>query len=210
MKDLVILVPDTDIKTVVCTLLEHRRPSLGIREVHFKCIVHLETDGGVRKKAHESLRPYVGHYHNAIVLFDYLGCGEEHKKAAEAIEAGVMKNLTESGWKDNNAIVVVIVPELEAWVWSDSLEVAKAVGWQDGGTVRMKAYVKEMGFQFDPSGKPEQPKNALQHVLRKCGTSRSASIYEEIAQHVSLHDCRDRSFSLLKRFLCQKFPAKQS
>lgn len=209
-KDLVILVPDADIKTVVCTLLEHRRPSLGIRKVDFHPILHLESDGGVRKKAHDSLRSYVGHCHNAIVLFDYRGCGEEGEKDAEEIEAGVMSNLTRSGWNHDNALVVVIVPELEAWVWSNSPWVAKAVGWQGGDTRHLKSYVKRMGFQFDPLGKPVEPKEALEHVLRKCRISRSASIYGEIARKVSLRDCGDRSFSRLKNFLGQKFPARLS
>jgi hypothetical protein len=63
------------------------------------------------------------------VLFDYYGCGAEHEMAPEEIEDEVEEKLSRSGWEDR-ARCVVIDPELEVWVWSDSPEVDRCLGWK--------------------------------------------------------------------------------
>ena len=206
MKDLILLVPDVAIEKTVCTILQNRQQSLGIRELSFDRIVHPGRDGGVRKNAPELLRTHLEHYKNAIVIFDYHGCGEEDEKTAPQIEVDVMSRLTRTGWNDTNARVVVIEPELESWVWGNSPWVARAVGWQDGDTNNLKAHVAELGFQFNPLGKPEKPKEALKKILYETGIPRSASIYQKIAEKASLRGCKERSFLRLTRFLRERFP----
>ena len=117
-----------------------------------------------------------------------------------------MSRLTRTGWNDTNARVVVIEPELESWVWGNSPWVARAVGWQDGDTNNLKAHVVELGFQFNPLGKPEKPKEALEKILYETGIPRSASIYQKIAEKASLRGCKERSFLRLTRFLRERFP----
>ena len=205
MKDLILLVPDVSIEKTVCAILEYRRQALHIRELSFDCIRWHGRDGGVRKHAHTILQLHREKYRNAVVIFDHHGCGEEDQKTACQIENDVMSNLVNFGWNDNNALVVVIEPELEAWVWSDSPWVAKVVEWLDGDTESLKLYVKGIGFQFDHLGKPVKPKEALEQVLRKTGIPYSASNFKRMAEKVSWRYCEDRSFLKLKNFLCQRF-----
>ena len=206
MRDLILLVPDVAIEKTVCTILQHRQKSLGIRKLSFDRIVHPGRDGGVRKNAHELLRSHPGNYDNAIVIFDYHGCGEEDEKTAPQIEADVMSRLTRTGWNDTNARVVVIEPELESWVWGNSPWVARAVGWQGGDTNNLKAHVEELGFQFNPLGKLEKPKEALEKILYETSIPRSASIYQQIAEKASWRSCKERSFLRLTQFLRERFP----
>ena len=205
MKDLILLVPDTSMEKAVCAILQRRR-ALRIRELRFDCVVHPGRDGGVRKNAHELLRLHAGRYDNAIVMFDYHGCGEEDKKTAPQIEADVTSNLTNSGWNSANALVVVIEPELEVWVWGNSPWIARVVGWPGGDTKSMKLSVRRSGFQINPLGKPAKPKEALQDILRKTNTPRSAAIYQEMATKAGLRDCKEHSFLKLTRFLRERFP----
>ena len=206
MRDLILLVPDVAIEKTVCTILQNRQQSLGIRKLSFNHIVHPGRDGGVRKNAHELLRSHPGNYDNAIVIFDYHGCGEEDKKTAPEIEADVKSRLTGAGWNDTNALAVVIEPELESWVWGNSPWVARAVGWQDGDTNNLKAHVEKLGFQFNPLGKPEKPKEALEKILYETSIPRSASIYQQMAEKASWRDCKERSFLKLTQFLRERFP----
>lgn len=205
-KDLVLLVPDMNIEKTVCAILKHRRQSLGIRELDFDCLVHYGRDGGVRKSAHTLLQPSINKYSNAIVLLDYEGCGEEDRKTASEVEESITGNLVRSGWDRDNILAVVIKPELEAWAWSSSPWVAGVLGWQNRDIKNLKSRIGEEGFQFNDLDKPERPKEALEWVLRKTGIPRSASVYEDMAQKVGLHSCRDESFLKLKSFLCGRFP----
>lgn len=205
MKDLVVLVPDVSIGQTVRTILDCRRQALHIRELSFQCIVHPGRDGGVRKNAHGLLRPYVGSYNNAIVIFDLHGCGEEEQKTAREIEDNVMSNLTDFGWCNDNAMVVVINPELEAWVWGDSPHLALILGQERRNTREIKSHLQQNGFRFN-GGKPATPKEAMEYILRESGIPRSASIFRELARKVSLENCRDESFLRLCKFLREKFP----
>lgn len=205
MKDLVLLVPDKHICETVCTILDYRRQALHIRELNFKPITHHGRDGGVRKNAHQLLRLHIEHYANAVVIFDLHGCGEEGQKTAHEIEDGVMANLTDSGWSNDNALVVVIDPELEAWVWGDSPHLAPILGEENLSTEEIKGYLRQEGFVFD-GGKPTDPKGAMEYILRKSRIPRSSSIFKKLARKVSLERCEDESFLKLRDFLRRKFP----
>jgi len=205
MKDLAVLVPDVSIEQTVYTLLSRRRQALRIRELSFQCIRHPGRDGGVRKNAHELLRMQIKHYANAIVIFDLHGCGEEDKKSAQEIEDGVTANLTNSGWNNDNALVVVIDPELEAWIWGGSRHLPPILGEENLSTEEIKDYLRHKGFAFD-GDKPADPKKAMEYILRKSHIPRSSSIFKKLAEKVSLEQCGNESFLKLRDFLRRKFP----
>jgi len=205
MKDLVLLVPDVSIEKTIRAILDHRRQTLHIRELSFQLIIHPGRDGGVRKNAHKLLRQHIEHYDNAIVIFDLHGCGEEGKKSAHEIEDDVMTNLANSGWSNDNALVVVINPELETWVWSDSPHLAPILGEENLSTEEIKDCLRQEGFAFNGE-KPADPKKAMEYVLRKSRIPRSASIFKKLAEKVSLEQCRDESFLKLRDFLRKRFP----
>jgi hypothetical protein len=126
-QDLVILVADKDMEYTICGLLS-RQKALRIRGVSAAVFAHPEHDPGCYLRSHTFLRSMVNKYAKAIVLFDRDGCGAKARTRAE-LEAEVEDRLEAAGWKDRCG-VVVLDPELEIWVWSDSPHVAEVLGWR--------------------------------------------------------------------------------
>ena len=121
--DLIVLAADKHIATSVETLLHERRADLGIRAVSFDVRRHPQSDPGCRSGAAEFLRPLNRVYRYALVVFDYEGCGSQD--APEKIRREVESALERNGWRERSK-AIVIVPELEAWVWTPSGEVARS------------------------------------------------------------------------------------
>ncbi len=125
--DLVVLVADKDIEYAMRGLL-NRQKALGIRVVSAEVFAHPEHDPGCYLRSHTFLRSMVNRYAKAMVLFDRHGCGAEGRTRAE-LEAEVEGRLENSGWQGRCG-AVVLDPELEVWVWSDSPHVAEILGWR--------------------------------------------------------------------------------
>ena len=137
-------------------------------------------------------------------MFDLHGCGHENL-SREAIESDLEARLAASGW-GNRVATVVLNPELEVWVWSDSPRVAEALGWS-GQNIEMRAYLSGKSFLFDQEGKPANPKGAVEEALKKVKKTRSASIYLELGKNVGHRRCTDPAFLKFKSTLQSWFPA---
>jgi len=189
-RDLVVLVPDKNMESAVAQLL--RRPkALGIRPITFDIFVHIGRDPGCYGKAHDFLRPLAGQYEYALVMFDHHGSGHEEVAVTE-LAAQVRHRLEQSGWTDR-AAVVILDPELEVWVWSDSPEVDHCLGWS-GQTQSLRDWLRERGHWSPNAPKPSDPKAAVEEALRAVRKPRSSAIYAELAQRVSVRRCVDPSF----------------
>ncbi len=204
IRDIVLLVADRNMEAAVTGLL-NRHQALGINQIDFVTRVHTENDPGCCLRAHEFLRPFCRRYSHAIVVFDREGCGREELPRT-AIEEEVEKRLASSGWPDNRARAVVIDPELEAWVWSDSPKVDQVLGWGDR-TPSVREWLHKQEFKILDSGKPERPKEAMEAVLCNVRKARSSAIYRELASQVSLRRCVDPAFSKLTTTMREWFPA---
>jgi nucleotide-binding universal stress UspA family protein len=203
--ELIALVADTNIEFALRGLLS-RPPALGIRRVDFRVFVHPEHDPGCLRKAAPFLRPQAARFRRALVVFDRDGCGKEHQPRTE-LEAEVERGLAGAGW-DDRAAVVVIDPELENWVWSDSPEVDRVLGWAE---LRMpvRDWTRSQGFTWS-QGKPARPKEALQAALRHARKPRSSALFEALAQRVGLERCHDPAFGKLRACLQRWFPAGEA
>ncbi|HXG58243.1 MAG TPA: hypothetical protein VNL91_04400 [Thermoanaerobaculia bacterium] len=201
--DLVILTADEDQRQVCRSLLSHQTPSLGIRSVTHEILKHNRRDPGCLNEAEDILRSYHRRARHALVMFDHDGCGMEARPAAE-VERIVFDRLYASGWEDR-AAVIVIEPELEAWVWSDSPEVERVFEWQ-GDRKSMTAFLEANGILRNVRGKFVPPKKAVDLVLRETGLKRSSALFGELAERVSLQRCTDGSFRRLANLLLQWFP----
>ncbi|MGB8294767.1 MAG: hypothetical protein WCG85_05010 [Polyangia bacterium] len=202
--DLYALVADLDQEQAVRALLEHRTASLGIRPCRFEARKHPQHDGGCFRHAPALLRTMQAQTEHALVVLDREGSGAEDKSAAE-IEADLERRLDESGW-NGRARAVVIDPETEIWLWSDSPHVAAALGWT-AGEADLREWLFRQGFLSGGARKPARPKEALLAVLRKTGVKPSASIFGEAARKVSLDRCQDRSFLRFRQILQAWLPA---
>lgn len=177
---------------------------LGIRPIEYEIRVHTNHDPGCLLDGHNVLRVYQGLYHHAMILLDREGCGRESTTRTE-LESEVEERLHQSGWGDRGA-AVVLDPELENWVWSQSPEVDRALGWS-GTSPDLRSALIEKGLLNKSSAKPSDPKAAMKFALRKARVNPSASIYLELAQNVSFKRCQDLSFTKFKSVLQSWFPS---
>lgn len=201
LKDLIVLVPDNDVKYGIDSLL-CRLESLNIRPISFEIFVHPEHDPGVYHKATDILRPLAKLYSYALVLFDHEGSGQE-KIPNSQLAMKLKDHIEKNGWL-NRVAVVIFDPELEAWVWTDSIHTANALGWDNFSL--LKDWLIDKGYWQKEYIKPKRPKEALESSLREKRIPRSSSIYKDIAQKVSLEKCQDQSFKKFKQILTEWFP----
>lgn len=197
MKDLVVLVADGNMKSSVGGILK-RYNSLRIRPIKYDIFAHSEHDSGVLKKAHRLLSSVTTQYRYAIVMFDQEGCGRE-EETVEALQMEVQEKLDRVGWRGRSS-VVVLEPELEVWVWSDSPHVAKILGLTE---YELSNLLKN--YSYSDHSKPVRPKEAMEKALRQSRIPRSSSLYAELASKVSLMRCTDVAFVRLKTTLQRWF-----
>lgn len=195
--DLVILAAGKNESEVVRTVVERRHESLGIRPVRYSVLNHPRRDPGCLREAPQILKTYLSRAARALVVFDWEGSGREEQTASE-LEDEVTSMLELDGWTDRCA-VVVIAPELEVWLWTNSPHVSRTFGWGNDYAALVAA-LQSRGFQFD-RGKPNRPKEAVEVCLREKRIQRSSALYAEIAAKVSLSKCVDRSFEKLRETL---------
>jgi hypothetical protein len=201
MKDLIVLVADGQMEFTVRGLLTRGR-SLGFRDVSFDIYVHPAKDPGCRTRGHDFLRPFTRQYAHGLVMHDREGCGrDDHPR--EALESELESSLAGSGWQDR-AAAIVIDPELEVWVWSESPEVAAILGWA-GRQPTLSQWLVQQGHCTLGENKPQKPKKALDEALRLSGKRRSSAIFRQLAERVSVHRCTDPAFSKFKELMRQWF-----
>lgn len=145
-------------------------------------------------------------YAHALIMLDREGCGQE-TRSREELEDVIGRNLSVSGWGERG-VAVVIDPELEGWVWGDSPHLGEVLGWSEElGSLRL--WMNKAGFLAENHVKPSRPKEALETVLRTVRRPRSASIYLQLAQRVSVNRCIDPAFSKFRTTLRQWFPPEE-
>lgn len=193
--DLVVLVADKNMASAVEGLLS-RPKALDISAIRRDIYTHPARDPGCLRKSADFLKPFTNGYAHALVLLDRDGCGMDHLSRQE-IEQQVETQLARGGWGDR-AAAIVIDPELEAWVWSDSPHVSSILGWGDDQTSDLQTWLHEQGFLQEGSQKPAKPKEAVERVLYFVRKPRSSAIYEELARKVSVRRCVDPAFGKLK------------
>lgn len=201
VKDLVVLVADKCAEQAIYGLLS-RPKALGTRQVTFDVYVHPDRDPGCLHESHELLRPLRQQYKHALVIFDLEGSGAE-SKGREAAEEEVRQRLERAGWS-GRAKVIAIEPELEVWVWSDSPEVDRCLGWSQR-LPPLREWLKQQALWEDDSAKPPRPKETLVSALEEVSNPLSSSIFGELARSVSVNRCTDDSFEALRNALTAWF-----
>jgi hypothetical protein len=200
-KDLVVLIADKNMEGAFLGLLS-RPQSLGLRDLSYDLYVHPERDPGCFLRGHDFLRPFAYRYSYALVIFDREGCGKDTVGRID-LERQVEQRLFSSGWNDR-AAAIVIDPELEIWVWSDSPHVESALGWPAGGS-SIRDWLKQRGWLPEGEIKPTQPKLAVDEALHLHGKPRSSSIYHQLAKKVGFDRCADPAFLKLRQILSRWF-----
>ena len=202
------LVPDADIEQTIRGLFE-RVDARGIRSLDWSVMRHPERDPGCRAHAVQLLRPYLGSHHRALVVFDRDGCGSD--KPREEIQKTVEDELFRNGWR-GRAKVIVIEPELEAWLWNGSSLVAEELGWGNDYP-GMRRYLASANLWSANARKPPDPKKAVSEARRvapvRRRARRSPAQFRRLASQVAsvaLANCQDPAFGELIETLQEWFP----
>ncbi len=204
MSDLIVVTADVDAAATLRALLQ-RHQALSIREITAQVDRHVGRDSGCYRDAQDYLRPFIRQFDYALVVFDRHGCGkEDHSRVT--LEEKVEKRLRRNGWADRCA-AIAIDPELEAWVWSDSPEVDRILGWT-GKQPDLRSWLHKEGLLADDASKPSDPKQAMLDALRHMKKPPSAALFDQLARSVSVRRCIDPAFDKLRTTLQQWFPAE--
>jgi len=180
-----------------------RPEALGIRPVAFDIYTHPYRDPGCVGSAESLLRAFVRTHLYALLMFDRQGCGRQESRKELARE--LVDRLSRSGWDDRCA-VIVLDPELEVWVWSDSPHVEDVLGWGNRQP-RLQAWLRDRQYLAAGETKPSRPKEAMKAALREARRPRSSSLYRQLAERVSLRDHNEPAFGELCAALQTWFPA---
>jgi len=202
MKDLVVLVADVQMKAALEGMLS-RHLRLGTHPVSADIYPHQARDPGVRLQAPNFLRLFLKSHRHAMVFLDYEGCGA--RGTADRLRDTLQTKMDQNGWKDRSA-VFVLVPELEAWVWSRSPEVANALGWVSEH--KLRKWLEAQGLVEPSRTKPRDPKRAMDAALERARKSRSSSIYKAIALTVEFDLCTDPTFQDFRQTMQAWFPPR--
>jgi len=200
--DLIALVADSNMENTLRGLLS-RHQALGIRPITYDIFRHDKRDPGCWTDAHNYLRPYTRQYRYAMVLFDHEGSGQESRRGVD-LQEELESRLEANGWVEDRARVLVLEPELEIWVWSDSPQVDSCLGWQ---THRpdLRAWLRQRKLLAPDTFKPANPKKALEAALREVKIPRSSAIYRQLAEQVSFRGCVDPCFNRFRTILTEWF-----
>jgi hypothetical protein len=200
MSDLVCLVADKNMEAAADGLLS-RPQALGIRPIDYTLIVHPRRDPGCFHEAPEFLKMYRATHAHALVLLDRSWDGAP-ASTGEKLQELLRVQLQQDGLADW-AESIVIDPELEAWIFSDSPWVERCLGWSGQG---LKAWLVDQKLWPATAAKPPDPKSAVEQVLYQVKKPRSSSIYRELARNVSVERCCDKAFLQFKAILRQWWP----
>ena len=201
-KDLVVLAADKDLEHALKGLFA-RPEALDIRPIHVDILVHPQHDPACARRGVAFLSNLSGRYHHGLLMFDHEGSGREQERVEE-IRESLDADFAGSAWGDR-AKAIVLSPELEVWIWSDSPHVAAVTGWT-GRQAPLRDWLEEHDWLRPNEVKPKRPKEAFQAALRAARRPRSASLYRQIAERVSLRHCTDRSFLEFREVLRRWFP----
>ena len=201
-RDLIVLAADLDIRVTADTLLKHPK-KLGIRQIQFDTLPHPRHDPGCLKHAAEFLRNFQESHRYALVIFDYHGTNSPYPR--DRIQRQVEAQLHDNGWPDR-AKVIVIDPELEAWVWTSSPITATTLGCQT--TDELRSLLQKLELCPPDLTKPPHPKEAMKSICDLNRVNRSASLFREIASQATFRHCQDPAFLELRATLLDWFPVQ--
>jgi hypothetical protein len=206
-RELVILVADGTMAAVLRAFFERQfHHALACSPFQFdpaNDIVHdpLNTDGGVHRRCHEILRPYLNTHRRALVVLDQQ-FGRE--RPSEEVRGDIERRLNTNGWQDR-AAAAVIDPELEVLLWQDNPHVELALR-HTGPSLRQ--LLAQDGRWPTGAAKPPAPKEVIQALIRANRAGPPMVVYSRIARAVSTAGCVSPAFHHVRDALRAWFPAE--
>ena len=191
MKELVVLAADKNIEHALKGLFA-RPQSLGIQPIEVDVFIEPEHDPACALRGVSFLANFSKEYKHALLMFDHKGSGKEGVQAQD-LQENLNTEFIRSSWGEGRARAVVLAPELETWIWSNSPHLDEITGWKNRQP-GLRPWLTEQGWLREGWMKPVRPKEAFEAALREAQIPRSSSLYREIANKVSLERCTDNTF----------------
>jgi hypothetical protein len=164
MKDLFVLTADSDSQAVMKSVLM-RPAALGIRDISTEIRRYPGRDSGMVKEGPEIARAMVkkSEYSRLILIWDHHGSGWHNRTPEDAV-ARVQQRLDSSTWTNRSAAIVV-VPEIEEWLWHCPRSIA---GHVEMTVDRLNVLATQLSTKFSRSRDGclrERPKELFEEVL---------------------------------------------
>jgi hypothetical protein len=125
MSDLFVYTADADALAVVRAVLS-RPQAIRTRGIDFEVDRHTGRDPGMVKDGPELVRFRKTAFEKALLVWDHQGSGWDAKDPEEA-RAAIRNRLDQCIWRDRSE-ALVIVPELEEWLWHSPASIAGSLG----------------------------------------------------------------------------------
>jgi hypothetical protein len=199
MRDCVFLVADSQIQAMLRGFLGrdsfHLSLGCGAFDVDptVDIVVDPNRDPGVYSRGFQMLASFTTTHRRAVVILD---AEWEGSPGAGPIRDKIGREL-EASWGEY--IVIVLEPEIEAWLWQDNQHVVGALG--AGNYAALRAELEARNLWRAGELKPFRPKEAVEFVLKRARIPRSAALYGQIAGRVSVKACVDPAFLSLRETL---------
>jgi hypothetical protein len=212
VNDLLFLVADKNMAEAVAGFLERDQVHriIGCRRFEFDSrrdikVAAGNNDPGLYVRGNELLRPLATEYRRAVVIVDEEWNGSP---GAEAIERQLWDHLGDAGWPAEMGLALVVCPEADVWLWSDSPHSAAALGW--ASWAKLRPALEGEGWLEPGQIKPKQPKEAAEWALRngERRLPRSAALYRQVTSSASVRRCEDKVLHRLLDALRTWFPVE--
>ena len=164
------------------------------------------TDGGIWKHAHANLAPFRKQYKRAVIVLD---ADFEPHPGAQTLQKDISDGMIESGWEADRFCVVVIQPELEAWLWAPNVNVAKAFGHPNFED--LQAALSGEGLWSAGSTKPHDLKRARDRATKLGGKKTGGPIFKGVFGGISRRACdlcEEPGFIAMRSALKTWFPVE--
>jgi hypothetical protein len=203
MKDLLVVVADSNMKGIMDGLLPRMHRIETTAPFSYAIRVHPMRDAGVRTQIVDFVGPDSDDFRNLLVFLDYEGSGSS--EPMPDLQSRIEEDLRNSGWADR-VCVVVFDPECDVWMWVNRNKMSEVFRSPRGNNFpnNVDDWLQAKGFSFVNS-KPERPKEALEELCREIRLPRSSSLYEQLAASASYRDCTDPGFLRFRNFILEKF-----
>lgn len=212
MRDCLFLVADKNMESMLKGFFsrENFHLALGCAPFNFDfkqdlVVAHGQNDPGLYTRANALLQPYARTHRHVVVMVDVDWDGSP---GHETIKQAIQSHIINAGWVDDSGGAIVIEPELENWVWQDSIHVCNSLGYNDGFQ-QLRSTLEAKGYWKAHDPKPHRPKEAMEWTLKQAKIPRTSSIFSQLASQVSFRGCIDPAFQNLLMALRRWFPAQK-
>ena len=190
--------------------------------------VHPGHDPGVWKDPQAILFSERRNYEKCLLILDEAWEGAPKPAKIIADIEGLV--LSEAKWERDRFEVILIRPELEAWIWQRNPHVAEAFEYKGtdtqlwtflaGQSLRLDSKNKRHRFVVaNPNGgfppvwpqgqpKPQNPKGLVEALSYHCQSGPASGMFNEISSKVSVSGCVDTAFLKLRDTLRKWFPLR--